>query len=66
MGPFVIEVRRESFKINTESESPSQPYFYPDPYPDGTQGSVEFLIADIPALRAALDQVERIANGSKE
>lgn len=66
MGPFLVEVRRESFKINAERPSFSQPYVYPDPYPNGSQGSVEFLISDIPALRAALDQVERITNGSKE
>lgn len=37
---------------------------YP-PTPDFSQGTVEILIEDIPKIRAALDQVERIASGHK-
>ena len=66
MGDFHVEVRSQSFKVNAVA-SASQPYVYPDPYAQSPmrQGSVEFLIADIPALRAAIDQAERISSGNK-
>jgi hypothetical protein len=34
--------------------------------PNGRQGTAEILIEDIPKIRAALDQVERVFEGSKE
>ena len=64
MGPFEVEIRRESFKLYVVEEgSPSSPWLYPDM--SMRQGSFEMLLEDIPALRAALDQVERIASGHK-
>lgn len=35
------------------------------PRGDSGQGAIEVLVADIPKLRAALDQAERIAQGKK-
>jgi hypothetical protein len=32
---------------------------------DVNQGSIEILLEDIPKVRAALDLVERVANGEK-
>lgn len=50
MWPYTVEVRRESFVLGSEVTSGSL---------------VELDTADIPALRAALDQVERIEAGEK-
>ena len=63
MGEYEVEVRRESFYLRGEdtsdgAEKRHAPHVYPSPYPGGKQGTVEFLIEDIPKLRAALDLVE--------
>lgn len=64
MGPFEVEVRTSSFKLYTVDEDcASTPWLYPNL--TARQGAIEMLIADIPALRALLDQVERIASGHK-
>jgi hypothetical protein len=61
MGPFKIEVRPRSFKL--DGSGLSQAYVYPDIFAvvSFRQGAVEFLLKDIPALRASLDEVERVA-----
>jgi hypothetical protein len=40
-------------------------YVYPVPVQSARQGTIELLIEDIPKIRAALDQAERIAAGNK-
>lgn len=70
MGEYSVEVRSESFYIRG-GDSYKGPvehgiYVYPNPYPDGHQGTAEILLEDIPKIRAALDQVERVMRGSKE
>jgi hypothetical protein len=49
MGDFSVEVRRESFYLNSQSG-------HVIAYGGGSQ--LEFDLVDIPAIRAALDQVE--------
>lgn len=69
MGPYSVEVRRESFYLRGDSDADVDQrrqgtrhgiFLYPDPYPDGRQGTVEILLEDIPKVRAALDLVEQI------
>lgn len=69
MGEYSVEVRSESFYLSgargrTMEERKSGVRhgieLYPDPYPDGRQGTVELLIEDIPKLRASLDLVEEV------
>lgn len=52
MGNFCVEVRRESFWLRGVDVF------------TGDHG-VELMLADIPKLRAALDQVERYLNGER-
>lgn len=58
MGDYSIEVRRESFWLRCPTK-PSR-MFAPGPI-----HSVELTTEDIPRIRAALDQVERIEGGEK-
>lgn len=62
MGEYSVEVRRESFYLRGEDtfagEKTHAIYLYPNPYPNGRQGTVEIPLEDIPKIRAALDAVE--------
>lgn len=63
MGEYHVEVRSESFYLRGEDDYDHR--FNGAPKPRHTiwtnGGTAEFLIEDIPKIRAALDQVERIA-----
>lgn len=68
MGEYSVEVRSESFYLMGEDS------YGKDSVPHGIfvylnhesrQGTAEILIEDIPKIRAALDQAERIAAGKK-
>jgi hypothetical protein len=64
MGEYIVEVRRESFYIqgiSGQRENKHTIFVYPDVDGHG-DGVAEILIADIPKIRAALDEVERYAN----
>ena len=71
MGEYSIEVRNESFYLRGEQpkhvDSRHGIYLYLSTYESGEkarQGTCEILIEDIPKIRAALDQVERILAGN--
>jgi hypothetical protein len=68
MGEYSVEVRSESFILRGEDsylgEKEHGLFVWAVPH-DGRQGSVEILLADIPKIRAALDQAERINAGHK-
>lgn len=71
MGEYSVEVRRESFYLRGEDcyEAENNGGAYPRHviYHYGTRaGTVEILIEDIPKIRAALDQVERISKEGKD
>lgn len=62
MGEYHVEVRRESFYIQGIDRTGKHTIFvYPDVDGNG-DGVAEILIADIPKIRAALDEVERVAS----
>jgi hypothetical protein len=68
MGEYSVEVRRESFIIRGEDDydSPRRHVLHLSPRRPGHRtGSAEILLEDIPKIRAALDQAERIAAGKK-
>lgn len=58
MGEFSTEIRRESFYIR----GPMEAYAGDGP----GIGTVEINTADIPKIRAVLDQVERHQRGERE
>jgi len=66
MGEYSVEVRSESFILRGEDsylgEKEHGIFVWAVPS-NGRQGSVEILLADIPKIRAALDQAERINAG---
>jgi hypothetical protein len=75
MGEYHVEVRRESFYLRGEDDydyaynGAEQPRHAIILYPrtEGClTGTIEFLIEDIPKIRAVLDQVERVYAGAKE
>ena len=59
MGEYSVEIRRESFCIGSEVDNDNR-------FNCTACGHnrVEILLADIPKIRAALDQVEAHVNGS--
>lgn len=64
MGEYHVEVRRESFYLQGIDPDPERRhtiFVYPDVDGNG-DGVAEILIADIPKIRAALDEVERVAS----
>lgn len=64
MGEYSVEVRRESFYLRGDLHA-HRVFIYP--WGEEGDGTVEFLTADIPKIRAALDQVERhVAGGPDE
>jgi hypothetical protein len=68
MGEYSVEVRHESFILrgedSYEGEKEHGLFVWAVPA-GGHQGSVEILLADIPKIRAALDQAERIGAGRR-
>lgn len=65
MGEYAVEVRKESFYLHGIDPNGKHTIFvYPDVDGKG-DGVVEILTADIPKIRAALDEVERYAAGRK-
>jgi hypothetical protein len=62
MGEYSVEVRSESFYLRGEDSYLAVQrhalFVYPNPSPDGRQGTVEILIEDIDKIRACLDAVE--------
>ncbi len=71
MGEYSVEVRSESFYLRgeqpKEQDSRHGIYLYLSHFYNGErarQGTCEILKEDIPKIRAALDQVERIMNGN--
>ena len=68
MGEYSVEVREESFYLRGEDSYgvdavPHGIFVYPSH--DSRQGTAEIPIEDIPKIRAALDQAERVASGKK-
>ena len=62
MGEYHVEVRRESFYLQgIDPKGHHTIFVYPDVDGKG-DGVAEILIADIPKIRAALDEVERVAS----
>jgi hypothetical protein len=59
MGPFHVEVRTESFYLSRAGEQ-----MWSGPH--GPTPSIELLLVDIPAIRAALDQAEYVAEHGEE
>ncbi len=74
MGEYSVEVRNESFYLrgdcqHTTKRPDGRESHWPDrhailvyEHSDFGCGTVEILIEDIPKIRAAIDQVERIHN----
>jgi hypothetical protein len=56
MAPYSVEVRNESFYISAP-DGPHGIFVYPNKASD--QGTAEILIADIPRIRACLDEIEK-------
>ena len=68
MGEYSVEVRSESFCLRGADSYgkvsvPHGIFVHRDH--ESHQGTAEILIEDIPKIRAALDQAERIANGHR-